>query len=165
MLDQAKITVSGTGGQGVKSLANILGAILIQLDYEVSVLVNYDSASRGGTIYAWVVYGKEKIGNPIVDEADYLVELAKTPKEYSAKQKICQKGVNADADNYDFEGLGAEKFGKPIYGNSIALGALLAYLEADLSEIDIRSALPKKLPDDNVDAVKLGYGLKEDKTK
>ncbi|MFC1617824.1 2-oxoacid:acceptor oxidoreductase family protein [Patescibacteria group bacterium] len=160
MLDSAKIIVSGTGGQGVKSLVNILGDLLIQADYDVSVLVNYDSASRGGTIYAYVVFDKDKVENPIVDEADFLLELAKTPQEFQAKQNICAQDVNSDADNYDFFGLGQEKFGKPIYGNSIALGTLLAYLEADLSKFDIRKAMPKKLPDDNVDAVQAGYKLK-----
>lgn len=163
MIDSAKIILSGTGGQGVKSLANILGALLIQKGYAVSVLVNYDSASRGGTIYAYLVFDKKEVSNPIVDKADFLLELGMTPREFRAKKIIRQKGIHkvGEADFYEFAKLGKENFGKPIYGNSIALGLLWKYLEGDLSEIDVRAAIPKKLPDDNVDAVKLGFELKK----
>ncbi len=162
MLDSAQIIVAGTGGQGVKSLAKILGTLLVQIDYDVTVIVKYDAASRGGTIYAYIVFNKDKVENPVIDEGDFLLDLANTPRDFKAKKRIAQKGVKPDqpADFYDFFGTGRKKFGKPIYGNSIALGTLLAYLEADLGKMDIRAALPKKLPDDNVNAVKMGYEMK-----
>jgi len=163
MLSNGKIIVAGTGGQGVKSLAKILGALMVQINYAASVIVKYDAASRGGTIYAYIVFDKNQVENPVIDEADILLDLAETPRQFSARQRIAQKGVKPEqsADFYDFFGLGKEKYGKPIYGNSIALGTLLAYLEADLADFDIRAALPKKLPDDNVEAVKAGYALKK----
>ncbi|MFC1721974.1 2-oxoacid:acceptor oxidoreductase family protein [Patescibacteria group bacterium] len=162
MLDNATIIVAGTGGQGVKSLANILGNLLIQLDYDVTVLVNYDSASRGGTIYAYIVFDKNKVINPIIDKADFLLDLANNTRKFSFKQRIAQEGVKPDqpANFYNFFGMGREKYKKEIYGNSVALGTLLAYLEADLDKLDIRAAMPKKLPDDNVEAVKDGFNLK-----
>jgi Pyruvate/2-oxoacid:ferredoxin oxidoreductase gamma subunit len=162
MITKAQIIVAGTGGQGVKSLANILADLLIQIKYDVTVLVNYDSASRGGTIFAYIVLDKIKITNPIIDKADFLLDLATTPRDFPYLHRIAQTGVKPDlpADFYDFFGAGQEKFGREIYGNSIALGTLLAYLGADLKKLDLRAALPKKLPDDNVEAIKYGFSLK-----
>lgn len=161
MLDHAKIIVAGTGGQGVKMLAAILGNILMQLGVDVTVLNDYDAASRGGASVAYIAFDKNKVINPVVDRADFLLELGVTGKKFTGQKIIAQKGVRTDGDIYDFFGLGREKFGKPIYGSTIALGTLLAYLEIDLAKVNLRQAIPAKLPDENVTAVETGYKLKD----
>jgi Pyruvate/2-oxoacid:ferredoxin oxidoreductase gamma subunit len=159
MFDHAKIIVAGTGGQGVKMLAAILGNILVQLGVDVTVLNDYDAASRGGASVAYIAFDKKKVINPVVDEADFLLELGITGKRFTGRQIIVQKGVRANGKVYDFFGLGREKFGKPIYGSTIALGALLACLEVDLAKVNLRQAIPAKLPEENVEAVGTGYQL------
>ena len=161
MLNRAKIIVAGTGGQGVKMMAAILGNILVQLGVAATVLNDYDAASRGGASIAYIAFDKKEVVNPVVDQADFFMELADTGKKFSGKKVIAQAGVRSDADVYDFYGRGQAEFGKPIYGSTIALGKLLSYLEIDLSKVDLRAAIPKKLPDDNVEAVKEGYELKQ----
>lgn len=163
MLDHAKIIVAGTGGQGVKMLAAILGEILMQLKVDVTVLNDYDAASRGGASVAYIAFDRNEVVNPVVDRADLLLELGVTGKKFLGKKIIAQKGVRADGAVYDFFGLGREKFGKSIYGSTIALGTLLAYLEIDLAKVNLRQAIPKKLPDNNVEAIKKGYQLVENR--
>ena len=161
MLNHAKIIVAGTGGQGVKMLAAILGEILMQLGVDVTVLNDYDAASRGGASVAYIAFDKKKVVNPVVDQADFLLELGVTGKKFTGRNIIAQKGVRTDGDVHDFFGLGREKFGKPIYGSTIALGALLVFLGIDLSKVNLRQAIPKKLPDENVKAVEMGYKLRK----
>ncbi|EKD49923.1 MAG: oxoacid:ferredoxin oxidoreductase gamma chain [uncultured bacterium] len=163
MKDSAKIIISGLGGQGIRAFGVILGNLLVQRGYEISMLADYDSASRGGTIVTHFVYGSGRIENPVIDSPDIWIKFADTPKSFNAKEFIYDKLFckEKSGKGYDFSKMGKEKFGKPIYGNSIAIGKILKILGVDLKDFDIKKALPAKLrkDDSNEMAVKLGYGL------
>jgi hypothetical protein len=61
--------------------------------------------------------------------------------------------------------LGVEKFGRDLFGNMIALGRLLCVCDVDFTDEHLTKALPKKYIDDNVAAIKWGYGLEQDSIK
>lgn len=83
-----KIIITGTGGQGVKYLAEKTANYLIEKGFFISLILSYDAAIEGGDIYAQLIYSKEKIENPLIDKADILVEFSKVWKDFDAKKKI-----------------------------------------------------------------------------
>lgn len=83
-----KLTITGSGGQGVKFLAKKLSEKLIEKNYNVALILSYDAAMEGGEIYATLTFSKDKIENPLVEEADLLIELSKTKESFKAKEKI-----------------------------------------------------------------------------
>jgi hypothetical protein len=58
--------------------------------------------------------------------------------------------------------LGVEKFGRDLFGNMIALGRLLCVCDVEFTDDHLREALPKKYIEDNIAAIKWGYGLDKD---
>jgi len=61
--------------------------------------------------------------------------------------------------------LGVEKFGRDLFGNMIALGRLLCVCDVDFTDEHLTAALPKKYLEDNIAAIKYGYGLDQDSIK
>jgi Pyruvate/2-oxoacid:ferredoxin oxidoreductase gamma subunit len=61
-----------------------------------------------------------------------------------------------------FMQLGVEKFGRDLFGNMIALGRLLCVCDVDFTDDHLREALPKKYIDENIAAIKYGYGLDQE---
>ena len=61
--------------------------------------------------------------------------------------------------------LGVEKFGRDLFGNMIALGRLLCVCDVEFSDKHLTEALPKKYLEDNIAAIKYGYGLDGDSIK
>ncbi|SRR3989339_71213 len=92
-----KLIITGSGGQGVKFLAKQLADLLLEKNYEVSLMISYDAAMEGGEIYATLVYSKEKIENPLVEKADLLVELSKVKQEFEAEEKITLDQIPQDS--------------------------------------------------------------------
>ena len=86
-----KVIISGEGGQGVRVIGHTLATLLVNLDYEVSLLYDYDSSVRGAMSVAYLVFDDKPIDNPMVDDADILLKLSDKadglpPKKRCAKQ-------------------------------------------------------------------------------
>ncbi len=92
-----KLIITGSGGEGIKFLAKKLSDLLLEKNYEVSLMISYDAAMEGGEIYATLVYSKEKIENPLVEKADLLVELSKVKQEFEAEEKITLDQIPQDS--------------------------------------------------------------------
>jgi Pyruvate/2-oxoacid:ferredoxin oxidoreductase gamma subunit len=138
-----------------------LATLLANLGYEVSLLYDYDSAVRGAMSVAHLTFGKEPIGNPVVDNADILLELSYSVDGLRAEKKICETGICID-EKMPFKELGVEKFGKEIFSNMIALGRLMALVGVEDTEEDLAKVLPLKYREENIKAVHFGYHLKEE---
>jgi CO dehydrogenase nickel-insertion accessory protein CooC1 len=91
-----KLIITGTGGQGVKFLAKKLSEKLIAKDFEVSLIISYDAAMEGGEIYATLTFSKDKVENPLIDEADLLIELSKPKQDFKGKEKITLDQIPQD---------------------------------------------------------------------
>lgn len=173
-----KIIVSGEGGQGVRVISITLAQLLKNLGYEVSLLYDYDAAVRGGLSLAHLVYGKEKIDNPVIDEADILLKLSDKAEELRAKTTVYQTGISdvkgkalkfedipPTNEEIPFSELGTEIFGKELFGYMIALGRLMVLADINPPESDIRSVLPKKYKEENMNAILFGQRLHEEDQK
>jgi Pyruvate/2-oxoacid:ferredoxin oxidoreductase gamma subunit len=173
-----KIIVSGEGGQGVRVISITLAQLLKNLGYEVTLLYDYDAAVRGGLSLAHLVYGKEKIDNPVIDEADILLKLSDKAEELRAKTTVYQTGISdvkgkalkfedipPTNEEIPFSELGTEIFGKELFGYMIALGRLMVLADIKVSESEIIAVLPKKYKEENLSAINFGQRLHEEEQK
>lgn len=156
-----KVIISGEGGQGVRVISHTLATLLANLGYEVSLLYDYDSAVRGAMSVAYLIFEKEPIANPVVQEADILLKLSDKAEGLRAEKTVCQTGLCTD-EEIPFSKLGVEKFGQEIFGNMIALGRLMALVDVEVSDEELAKVLPLKYREENIGAVHFGYYLKEE---
>jgi Pyruvate/2-oxoacid:ferredoxin oxidoreductase gamma subunit len=156
-----KIIISGEGGQGVRVISHTMATLLSNLGYEVSLLYDYDSAVRGAMSVAYLVFDKEPIANPVVQDADILLKLSDKAGGLHAEKTVCETGLCTD-EEIPFDKLGIEKFGREIFGNMIALGRLVALVGIEVSEEELAKVLPLKYREENLSAVQFGYHLKEE---
>jgi len=156
-----KVIISGEGGQGVRVISHVMATLLANLGYQVSLLYDYDSQVRGAMSIAHLIFDKEPIDNPVIDEADILLKLSDKAGEIYAEKTVCQTGL-CTGEEIPFSKLGVEEFGKEIFGNMIALGRLLALVHINVSDEELAEALPLKYQEENINAVHFGYQLKEE---
>jgi Pyruvate/2-oxoacid:ferredoxin oxidoreductase gamma subunit len=156
-----RIALDGVGGQGVRVIAGVLGALLARMGKQVTVLFDYDSSVRGSMSDAFVIFDDHPIANPVVEEADIMLKLAdKGHLRISGRKVVTDLGLGGPGDEQiPFASLGSQHFGKELFGNMIALGRLLRLAEIDFDETAIRDSLPRRYQDENVAAIRFGYAL------
>jgi Pyruvate/2-oxoacid:ferredoxin oxidoreductase gamma subunit len=156
-----RIALDGVGGQGVRVIAGVLGALLARMGKQVTVLFDYDSSVRGSMSDAFVIFDDEPISNPVVEEADIMLKLAdKGHLRIHGRKVVTDLGLGGPGDEQiPFASLGSEHFGKELFGNMIALGRLLSLAGIDFDETAIRESLPRRYQDENVAAIRFGYAL------
>ena len=81
-----RIALDGVGGQGVRVIAGVMGALLARMGKEVTVLFDYDSSVRGSMSDAFLIFdvrGEDRRG---VDDQDrrtlalgHLTDPARSP--------------------------------------------------------------------------------------
>jgi Pyruvate/2-oxoacid:ferredoxin oxidoreductase gamma subunit len=157
------IVIDGVGGQGVRVIGNTMASLLAVMGYEVTLLFDYDSSVRGGMSEAFLAYDREPISNFVVECADVVLRLAdRGPNHLIADYVIADCDLMKPGETGEvvpFMQLGVEKFGRDLFGNMIALGRLLCVCDVDFTDDHLREALPKKYIDENIAAIKYGYGL------
>jgi Pyruvate/2-oxoacid:ferredoxin oxidoreductase gamma subunit len=153
-----RIVFTGIGGQSVRVISHVLALALKELDYEVTLLFDYDSSIRNQRITGYLTYDKKPIENPMIEEADLLVRLHEKGDQLVAQKTICDTGLCTD-EEVPFGMMGIEKFGQAIFGNMIALGRLLRLIDIDISHIELEKILPKSYIKENLKAIQLGYDL------
>ena len=160
------IVIDGVGGQGVRVIGNTMASLLTVMGYEVTLLFDYDSSVRGGMSEAFLEYDREPISNFVVECADVVLRLAdRGPVHLVADYVIADCDLikpGERGEEIPFLQLGVEKFGRDLFGNMIALGRLLCICDVDFTDQHLRDALPKKYVDENIAAIKYGYGLDQD---
>ncbi|HET7581119.1 MAG TPA: 2-oxoacid:acceptor oxidoreductase family protein [Candidatus Limnocylindria bacterium] len=158
------IALDGVGGQGVRVIAGVLGALLARMGKHVTVLFDYDSSVRGSMSDAFVIFDDDPIANPVVEEADIMLKLAdKGHLRIHGRKVVTDLGLNVPgAEEIPFASLGSAQFGKELFGNMIALGRLLQLAQIEFDEPAIRDSLPRRFQDENVAAVRFGYELSDE---
>jgi Pyruvate/2-oxoacid:ferredoxin oxidoreductase gamma subunit len=156
-----RIALDGVGGQGVRVIAGVLGALLARMGKQVTVLFDYDSSVRGSMSDAFVIFDDAPILNPVVEAADIMLKLAdKGHLRISGRKVVTDLGLGRPGDEQiPFASLGSEHFGKELFGNMIALGRLLRLAEIEFDDAAIRGSLPRRYQDENVAAILFGYQL------
>jgi Pyruvate/2-oxoacid:ferredoxin oxidoreductase gamma subunit len=160
------IVIDGVGGQGVRVIGSTMASLLTVMGYEVTLLFDYDSSVRGGMSEAFLKYDREPISNFVVECADVVLRLAdRGPNHLSTDYVIADCGLmkpGETGEEIPFLQLGVEKFGRDLFGNMIALGRLLCVCDVDFTDEHLTQALPKKYIEENIAAIKWGYGLDKD---
>lgn len=154
-----KIVISGVGGQGIKLMSFSLSNILSTIGYNVSLMFDYDSAMRGGSIIAFLSYSDKEIDNPIIEEVDILLKLSECDDNIVAKKIICETGFCEDVQ-VPFKEISKQKFGNVKVVNMLALGFLLRLINVNLNKIDLKNLLPEKNGVQNIEAIKYFYNLR-----
>jgi hypothetical protein len=112
---------------------------------------------------AFLKYDREPISNFVIECADVVLRLAdRGPVHLSSDYVIADIGLTKPGETGEeipFLELGVEKFGRDLFGNMIALGRLLCVCDVDFTEKHLIEALPKKYIDENIAAIKYGYGM------
>ena len=153
-----RIVFTGVGGQSVRVISHTLAQALKELDYQVVLLFDYDSSVRNQRITAYLSYDKKPIENPMIDEADILIRLHAKGDQLIAQKTVCDTGLCTD-EEIPFGMMGVEKFGRPIFGNMIALGRLFRLIDLDISHVELEKILPKSYLKENLKAIQIGYDL------
>jgi Pyruvate/2-oxoacid:ferredoxin oxidoreductase gamma subunit len=151
-----RIVFTGVGGQSVRVISHTLAQALKELDYQVVLLFDYDSSVRNQRITAYLSYDKEPIENPMIDEADILIRLHAKGDQLIAQKTVCDTGLCTD-EEIPFGIMGVERFGRPIFGNMIALGRLFRLIDLDISHVELEKILPKSYLKENLKAIQIGY--------
>ncbi|MEK6863940.1 MAG: 2-oxoacid:acceptor oxidoreductase family protein [Nanoarchaeota archaeon] len=156
-----KLAIIGTGGQGIRLMGNILAECIMSKSFEVSAMYDYDAAMRGGGIQGYIIFSKTKIINPIIETADILLMLDKPKSKINAKRVIMDESVDVPlaAEKMPFSKISEQMFSKKTMLNMVALGFILKILGIGLDEKLISGILPEKFLDENLAAIKAGYGL------
>ena len=159
-----KIALDGVGGQGVRLIAGVMGALLARMGKEVTVLFDYDSSVRGSMSDAFLIFDDQPIANPVVEEADIMLKLAdKGHLRISGRKVVTDLGLGRPGDEQiPFASLGSQLFGKELFGNMIALGRILRLARIDWDEPAIRESLPSRYVEENVAAIRYGYDLTDE---
>jgi Pyruvate/2-oxoacid:ferredoxin oxidoreductase gamma subunit len=159
-----RIAIDGVGGQGVRVIAGVLGALLARMGKQVTVLFDYDSSVRGSMSDAFVIFDDAPIANPVVEEADIMLKLAdKGHLRISGRKVVTDLGLGRPGDEQiPFASLGSEHFGKELFGNMIALGRILRLAKIEFDDAAIRESLPKRYVEENLAAIRYGYDLTEE---
>jgi Pyruvate/2-oxoacid:ferredoxin oxidoreductase gamma subunit len=163
------IVIDGVGGQGVRVIGSTMASLLTVMGYHVTLLFDYDSSVRGGMSEAFLKYDTEPVSNFVVECADVVVRLAdRGPVHLTSDYVIADLGLTKPGETGEeipFLQLGVEKFGRDLFGNMIALGRLLCVCDVDFTDQHLADALPKKYLEDNIAAIRYGYGMDPDSIK
>jgi Pyruvate/2-oxoacid:ferredoxin oxidoreductase gamma subunit len=156
-----KIALDGVGGQGVRVIAGVMGALLVRMGKHVTVLFDYDSSVRGSMSDAFLIFDDAPIDNPVVEEADIMLKLAdKGHLRIHGRRVVTDLGLGIEGqEQIPFASLGSQHFGKELFGNMIALGRLLRLAGIEFDEPAIRESLPRRFVDENLAAIRFGYDL------
>jgi Pyruvate/2-oxoacid:ferredoxin oxidoreductase gamma subunit len=163
------IVIDGVGGQGVRVIGSTMASLLTVMGYHVTLLFDYDSSVRGGMSEAFLKYDTEPVSNFVVECADVVVRLAdRGPVHLTSDYVIADLGLTKPGETGEeipFLQLGVEKFGRDLFGNMIALGRLLCVCDVDFTDQHLADALPKKYLEDNIAAIRYGYGMDRESIK
>lgn len=176
MKDRIEVVASGFGGQGVVRLGQILGEAGVKQGLRVTMLKSHGTEMRGGYVRSQVVLAKEVVDSPMCEAPDFLIALSSAAYN-RFKQTVPDTGlIIYDPDFVEevdhrltcsqralpAKKLAVDHFGKPLFSNSIVLGAMAKILEdegAIKKEVLLESllAIIPKFQEENQQAFELGY--------
>ncbi|MGM0409818.1 MAG: 2-oxoacid:acceptor oxidoreductase subunit alpha [Bacillota bacterium] len=161
---QKNILIGGEAGQGLQTVAGILGKTLFRLGYEVFTTKDYMSRVRGGHNFIKIVFGDESISAPS-KEIDLIIALnEKSIKRHQDKLK--DNGVILFEDDKDFNKVvkvDAQNIASEINikgKNTVYIGAALKYFGLSLDECNKvieESFSDEKIVNDNIELLKKGF--------
>lgn len=174
MKERLEIVASGFGGQGVVRLGQVLGEAAVKEGLRVTMLKSHGTEMRGGYVRSQIVLSRKAIDSPMCENIDIFIALSLAAYN-RFKDTVPEQGLiiydPAFVESIDerlpcrqkafpAKQLAVDNFGKAIFSNTIALGAMAKLLEGSLKkEIILESILEiiPKYQDENRRAFQIGY--------
>jgi 2-oxoglutarate ferredoxin oxidoreductase subunit alpha len=167
-MDDLNVVIVGSAGEGIQTIGEVLAQAAMAQGYAVFTWQEYESRIRGGQ-NRYAIRISEAIVNSPLSEADILLALnEKAVEKYLHLKK--NAGIlmaphltsNENSIAIAFTDISKKSFGNPIYGNTIAAGALSAALGIDrqaLKEVlkNRFSIKGEPVVENNLRAADLGY--------
>lgn len=174
MKTRIEILASGFGGQGVVRLGQILGETAVKQGYRVTMLKSHGTEMRGGYVRSQLVISTEPIDSPMVEDPDVFVALSLAA--YKAFKHLVNEGVilydpafvvqideslTCTQKPIPAKDLSVERFGRPVFANTIILGVLAKRIKEFDPETLLESVLHviPKYHEENRKAFDIGYSL------
>jgi 2-oxoglutarate ferredoxin oxidoreductase subunit gamma len=174
MKDRYEIVASGFGGQGVVRLGQVLGEAAVKEGLRVSMLKSHGTEMRGGYVRSQIVLSNKTIDSPVCENVDIFIALSSAAYN-RFKQTVPEEGLiiydpafvetvdeslSCRQKAFPAKQLAVDNFGKPIFSNTIALGAMAKLLEGILKKETILESILEIIPkyqDENRRAFQMGY--------
>jgi 2-oxoglutarate ferredoxin oxidoreductase subunit gamma len=174
MKDRLEIVASGFGGQGVVRLGQVLGEAAVKQGLHVTMLKSHGTEMRGGYVRSQLVMSEKNIDSPICESPNFFVALSSAAYN-RFKDSVPEDGLilydPAFVEETDgslacthrelpAKQLALDNFGRPIFANSVALGAMAKLLENDLDKELIMNSILEIIPKfhtENRKAFQIGY--------
>jgi 2-oxoglutarate ferredoxin oxidoreductase subunit gamma len=174
MKTRTEVVASGFGGQGVVRLGQVLGEAAVRQGYRVTMLKSHGTEMRGGYVRSQIVISKDPIDSPMAESPDFFVALSSAA--YKAFKHLVKDGIilydpafiteidptlTCRQTPIPAQDLSVTNFKKPVFSNTIMLGALTSLIAGLDREIVLKSILQviPKFQEENKKAFELGYGL------
>lgn len=148
MKNTVKIIILGLGGQGVITAGKIIAESGFNAGFQTSFLPTTGPEVHNGNVKSEIIISKDKIYNPFINKADYLLIFHKFRLE-EAKQYITNDTVLITKDfsiglDYEYPGIkvNTEVIENDRYGNSFMVGAFNYYSEL-FTDKDISTAFKR----------------------
>ncbi len=172
--NRLEIVASGFGGQGVVRLGQVLGEAAVEEGLRVTMLKSHGTEMRGGYVRAQVVLSPDTIDSPMCESPDFFVALSSaaynrfkdTVPDYGvilydpAFVEEIDESLACTQKELPAKTLAMDHFGRAIFSNSIALGAMAKLLEGDLKKEIVLHSLLEVIPkfhEENKEAFQVGY--------
>lgn len=166
MLDLS-IVIAGAAGEGVQTIGDVVSRTLLALGYPVFTTQEYESRIRGGTT-SYRVRVSETVRNAPRHDADLLLALNSCAQEHYAPllnengRLLTEERDGTRGIAVPFSEIATERFGRKIYANAVAAGALLAAIGGDFDALGqvLRATFASKGEDiaqANVEAARAGH--------
>lgn len=174
MKDRIEIVASGFGGQGVVRLGQVIGEAAVKQGLHVTMLKSHGTEMRGGYVRSQVVLSTNLIDSPMCETPDFFVALSsaaynrfkETVPDYGliiydpAFVEEIDETLPCPQRDLPARQLAMDHFNRPIFSNSIALGAMAKLLgdtlEKQLVLESILAVIPK-FHEENRRAFEVGF--------
>jgi 2-oxoglutarate ferredoxin oxidoreductase subunit gamma len=174
MKDRVEILASGFGGQGVVRLGQIVGTAAVNQGFRVTMLKSHGTEQRGGYVRTQLVLSKDEIDSPLVESPDYFCSFSSAA--YKQFNHMMTDGVmlydpaTVEIDESKLfqqiavpaKDTAVKELGRPIYTNTIMLGALTGATAGLLEKENILETMLKIIPkfkEENKKAFELGFSM------
>jgi len=174
MKDRIEILASGFGGQGVVRLGQIVGAAAVNQGFRVTMLKSHGTEQRGGYVRTQLVLSKEEIDSPLVEDPDYFCSFSTAAyKQFGHMMKdgiMLYDPATVEIDESKpfrqiavaAKDTAVAELGRPIYTNTIMLGALTGATAGLLEKENMLDTMLKIIPkfkEENKKAFELGFSM------
>lgn len=171
VLNKTEVRAFGFGGQGIITMAHLIGEAAILDGKEVIMTEEYSPYITGGWSRADLIISGEKIDYPMVTGVDYLITLSqegldtnmdlvsKGGKIFIEKSMVDSK----DAKSNSIVGLNAKEIAESLGSSKITNIVMLGFfnkLSGIVSKESLIKAIKKRFPKYekmNIDAMEAGY--------